>query len=74
MLLDDTEDFEGEKSALPNLNSLRGYDVIDNIKADVEKYCIPQTVSCVDILTLASREAVGLVKISYLNYQNVIFN
>ncbi|GMN37549.1 hypothetical protein TIFTF001_006898 [Ficus carica] len=60
VLLDDTEDFEGEKSALPNLNSLRGYDVIDNIKADVEKYCIPQTVSCVDILTLASREAVGL--------------
>ncbi|KAK4437840.1 Peroxidase 10 [Sesamum alatum] len=57
VLLDDTKDFKGEKNALPNRNSARGYEVIDSIKADVEKYC-PATVSCVDILALAAREAV----------------
>ncbi|KAL0334814.1 UNVERIFIED_CONTAM: Peroxidase 10 [Sesamum radiatum] len=57
VLLDDTKDFKGEKNALPNRNSARGYEVIDSIKADVEKYC-PSTVSCVDILALAAREAV----------------
>ncbi|XWS54840.1 hypothetical protein CRYUN_Cryun10bG0124000 [Craigia yunnanensis] len=59
VLLDDTEDFEGEKNAFPNRNSARGYEVIDNIKADVERFC-PSTVSCVDTLTLAAREAVVL--------------
>ncbi|KAK6282631.1 hypothetical protein POUND7_016456 [Theobroma cacao] len=59
VLLDDTEDFQGEKNAFPNRNSARGYEVIDNIKADVERFC-PSTVSCVDILTLAAREAVVL--------------
>ncbi|XP_022762324.1 peroxidase 10-like [Durio zibethinus] len=59
VLLDDTEDFKGEKNAFPNRNSVRGYDVIDNIKTDVERFC-PSTVSCVDILTLAAREAVVL--------------
>lgn len=59
VLLDDTIDFKGEKNALPNRNSIRGFDVIDNIKADVERAC-PSTVSCIDILTLAAREAVVL--------------
>ncbi|XP_022726297.1 peroxidase 10-like [Durio zibethinus] len=59
VLLDDTDDFKGEKNAFPNRNSARGYEVIDNIKADVERFC-PSTVSCVDILTLAAREAVVL--------------
>lgn len=57
LLLDDTKDFKGEKNAGPNRNSVRGYDVIDKIKADVERAC-PSTVSCVDILTLAAKEAV----------------
>ncbi|XP_030450485.1 peroxidase 10 isoform X1 [Syzygium oleosum] len=57
VLLDDTIDMKGEKNALPNRNSLRGFDVIDNIKTDLEKFC-PCTVSCTDILTLAAREAV----------------
>ncbi|XP_060963845.1 peroxidase 10-like [Cannabis sativa] len=57
VLLDDTEDFEGEKNSFPNRKSLRGYDVIDNIKADVERFC-PSTVSCADLLTLVVREAV----------------
>ncbi|XVF01202.1 hypothetical protein REPUB_Repub04eG0068100 [Reevesia pubescens] len=59
VLLDDTDDFQGEKNAFPNRNSVRGYEVIDDIKADVERFC-PSTVSCVDILTLAAREAVVL--------------
>lgn len=57
VLLDDTRDFKGEKNALPNRNSIRGFEVIGNIKADLERAC-PLTVSCVDILALAAREAV----------------
>lgn len=60
VLLDDTRDFKGEKNALPNRNSIRGFEVIDNIKADLERAC-PLTVSCVDILALAAREAVIMV-------------
>ncbi|MBA0577432.1 hypothetical protein Golob_027480, partial [Gossypium lobatum] len=59
ILLDDTDDMTGEKNAFPNRNSVRGFEVIDNIKEDVERFC-PSTVSCVDILTLAAREAVVL--------------
>ncbi|MBA0726887.1 hypothetical protein Golax_002683 [Gossypium laxum] len=59
VLLDDTDDMTGEKNAFPNRNSVRGFEVIDNIKEDVERFC-PSTVSCVDILTLAAREAVVL--------------
>ncbi|KAA3463514.1 peroxidase 10 [Gossypium australe] len=59
VLLDDTNDMTGEKNALPNRKSVRGFEVIDNIKEDVERFC-PSTVSCVDILTLAAREAVVL--------------
>ncbi|PPR98949.1 hypothetical protein GOBAR_AA21725 [Gossypium barbadense] len=59
VLLDDTDDMMGEKNAFPNRKSVRGFEVIDNIKEDVERFC-PSTVSCVDILTLAAREAVVL--------------
>ncbi|KAH8498423.1 hypothetical protein H0E87_017355 [Populus deltoides] len=59
ILLDDTIDFRGEKNSFPNRNSVRGYEVIESIKADVEKAC-PSTVSCADILTLAARESVVL--------------
>ncbi|KAK7367510.1 hypothetical protein VNO80_09523 [Phaseolus coccineus] len=61
VLLDDTDTLKGEKNALPNKNSLRGFEVIDTIKANLEKAC-PSTVSCADILTLAAREAVYLSK------------
>lgn len=61
ILLDDTSTLKGEKNALPNRNSVRGFEVIDDIKASIEKAC-PSTVSCVDILTLAAREAVYLVR------------
>ncbi|KAE9466834.1 hypothetical protein C3L33_01214, partial [Rhododendron williamsianum] len=59
VLLDDTSTIKGEKNASPNQNSARGFEVIDAIKANVEKAC-PSTVSCADILTLAVREAVFL--------------
>ncbi|KAI3978965.1 hypothetical protein MKX01_016140 [Papaver californicum] len=60
ILLEDTKTFKGEKNALPNKNSVRGYELIDSIKADVEREC-PLTVSCVDILALAASEAISLV-------------
>ncbi|XP_057458316.1 cationic peroxidase 1-like [Lotus japonicus] len=57
VLLKDTTTFKGEQSALPNVNSLRGYDVIDNIKAQLEKWC-PGVVSCADIVATAARDSV----------------
>lgn len=60
VLLDDNENFVGEKTAAPNVNSLRGFEVIDAIKSEMESVC-PQTVSCADILALAARDSVGLV-------------
>ncbi|KAJ7521060.1 hypothetical protein O6H91_19G036200 [Diphasiastrum complanatum] len=59
ILLDDTADFKGEKTAGPNLNSARGFDVIDDIKTEAENNC-PGIVSCADILTMAARDSVEL--------------
>ena len=65
MLLDDTSNFTGEKTANPNKNSVRGFDVIDKIKAAVEKAC-PGVVSCADVLAVTARDSVELVSV-YLN-------
>ncbi|XP_061354313.1 cationic peroxidase 1-like [Gastrolobium bilobum] len=58
VLLDDTSTFTGEKSAGANVNSLRGFDVIDDIKTKVEAAC-PGVVSCADILAIAARDSVA---------------
>ena len=60
--MDDTENFTGEKTAFPNNNSLRGFDVIDNIKSELEKLC-PGIVSCADILAVAARDSVYAVSV-----------
>ncbi|KAG8644840.1 peroxidase P7 isoform X1 [Manihot esculenta] len=57
ILLDDNATFIGEKTAVVNNNSIRGFSVIDHIKAKVEKAC-PGVVSCADIVALAARDSV----------------
>ncbi|KAH7672494.1 Class I peroxidase protein [Dioscorea alata] len=57
ILLDNTSNFTGEKDALPNKNSVRGFNVIDKIKKQVEKAC-PGVVSCADILAIVARDSV----------------
>ncbi|XP_051180100.1 peroxidase 4 [Lolium perenne] len=57
LLLDDAPGIQGEKNAVPNKNSARGFEVIDAIKAAVEKAC-PGVVSCADVLAVAAEESV----------------
>lgn len=57
VLLDDTSSFTGEKTAGANVNSLRGFEVIDTIKTQIESLC-PGVVSCADIVAVAARDSV----------------
>ena len=66
VLLDDTSSFTGEKTAGPNVDSLRGFEVIDTIKTSLENAC-PGVVSCADILAVAARDSVAAVSNSIKN-------
>ncbi|CAL5333949.1 hypothetical protein CsSME_00016113 [Camellia sinensis var. sinensis] len=60
ILLDDTSSFTGEKTAGPNNNSVRGFNVINDIKSKVEGIC-PGVISCADIVAIAARDSVEVL-------------
>ncbi|KAK6921839.1 hem peroxidase [Dillenia turbinata] len=60
VLLEDTITLQGEKKSSNNINSLKGYRLVDRIKNKLESEC-PGIVSCADILTIAARDAIILV-------------
>ncbi|KAL0537661.1 hypothetical protein IC582_026644 [Cucumis melo] len=61
ILLDDTDTFTGEKTAFPNANSIRGFEVVDQIKTQVNQACKGNVVSCADILAVAARDSVAIL-------------
>lgn len=60
-MLDDTPTMTGEKTAKPNKNSARGFDVVDQIKSAVNDVCLGNVVSCADILAVAARDSIVTV-------------
>lgn len=67
LLLDQAPGIDSEKNALPNANSARGFEVIDRIKAEVDKVCGRPVVSCADILAVAARDSVVEVIYIYIS-------
>ncbi|PKI70725.1 hypothetical protein CRG98_008958 [Punica granatum] len=57
ILLDESTP-SSERNAGPNVRSVRGFEVIDQIKKEVDKVCGRSVVSCADILAVAARDSV----------------
>ncbi|KMT13052.1 hypothetical protein BVRB_4g087640 [Beta vulgaris subsp. vulgaris] len=68
ILLDSTPSGEPTEKTSPGNLGVRGFEVIDEIKTRIEYVC-PETVSCADILSFATRDA---VKHSGIPYYNVL--
>ncbi|XWS24417.1 hypothetical protein CRYUN_Cryun28dG0100000 [Craigia yunnanensis] len=67
----DSATIVSEKNSLPNRNSIRGFEVIDEIKAKLEEAC-PQTVSCAGILALAAHGSTVLVSMQKLQVDSAL--
>uniref|UniRef100_A0A6N2MVG8 peroxidase n=1 Tax=Salix viminalis TaxID=40686 RepID=A0A6N2MVG8_SALVM len=71
VLLDDTGNFAGDKTAPFNLNSLRGSEVIDAIESDLESG-FPETVSCAEILAVVATDSVRVLHFCHSSFSKNI--
>ena len=69
ILLDSTAGNTAEKDA-PLNRGVRGYEVVDAIKAKLDAAC-PGVVSCADALALAARDSIRLVRASVIQYKSI---
>ncbi|CAJ1962924.1 unnamed protein product [Sphenostylis stenocarpa] len=67
ILLNNTATIVSEQQAFPNNNSIRGLNVVNDIKTAVENAC-PNVVSCADILALAAEVSSFLGGGPYLKF------
>lgn len=61
ILLDPSPTIDSEKNAFANFQSVRGFEVVDDIKQAVDEACGTPVVSCADILAVAARDSVVAV-------------
>lgn len=55
---DDTSTIDGEKNSFANVNSTRGFEVVDMIKSTVDKAYRALVVSCIDNIAVAAHDFV----------------